>query len=46
MFHGWGYMLSEIWLLLAISAVIGLVIGWFVWGEGQRIRARPLGLRG
>jgi len=32
MFEGWGFLLSEIWVLIALSALLGLFIGWLVWG--------------
>lgn len=32
MFRGWGFLLGEIWLLLLIAAVLGLVVGWLIWG--------------
>ena len=33
MFHKWGFLLSEIWLLLALAALIGLLAGWIIWGR-------------
>lgn len=33
MFHGWGYLLSEIFVLIALAALIGLFIGWLIWGR-------------
>lgn len=30
-----GYLIGEIWLWLLITFVIGLVIGWLIWGRGQ-----------
>ena len=32
MFEGWGFLLSEIWVLIALAALLGLFIGWLVWG--------------
>ena len=48
MFHRWGFLLSEIWLLLVLAALIGLIAGWLIWGrrvavvdtsEADRLRA-------
>jgi predicted flap endonuclease-1-like 5' DNA nuclease len=33
MFHNWGFLLTEIVVLLAIAALLGLFIGWLVWGR-------------
>ena len=33
MFQGWGFLLGEIWLLLAVAALIGLIVGWLIWGR-------------
>jgi predicted flap endonuclease-1-like 5' DNA nuclease len=32
MFEEWGFLLTEIWGLLALSALIGLIAGWLFWG--------------
>ncbi len=37
MFHGWGFVLSEIWVLLAFAALIGLLIGWLIWGRKTEV---------
>jgi len=48
MFQGWGFLLGEIWILIALAALLGLFIGWLVWGrrsvvndggEAARLRA-------
>ncbi len=48
MFHKWGFLLTEIWVLLALAALLGLFIGWLIWGrrevvidtsEADRLRA-------
>ncbi len=48
MFHKWGFLLSEIWVLLALAALLGLFVGWLIWGrrevvidtsEADRLRA-------
>jgi predicted flap endonuclease-1-like 5' DNA nuclease len=33
MFQGWGFLLGEIWVLLALAALLGLVVGWLIWGR-------------
>ncbi|MGV8955414.1 MAG: hypothetical protein ACOH2M_30245 [Cypionkella sp.] len=33
MFHNWGFLLSEIWGLLLLAALVGLVVGWIIWGR-------------
>jgi len=32
MFENWGFLLAEIWVLLALAACIGLIAGWLIWG--------------
>lgn len=32
MFTEWGFLLTEIWVLLALAALIGLIAGWLIWG--------------
>jgi predicted flap endonuclease-1-like 5' DNA nuclease len=32
MFKEWGFLLVEIWVLLALAALIGLIAGWLIWG--------------
>ena len=32
MFKEWGFLLTEIWVLLALAALIGLFAGWLIWG--------------
>lgn len=49
MFQGWGFLLGEIWVLLALAALVGLIVGWLIWGrapapaidtsEADRLRA-------
>lgn len=34
MFQGWGFLLGEIWVLIALAALLGLVVGWLIWGRG------------
>lgn len=33
MFQGWGFLLGEIWVLIALAALIGLFAGWLIWGR-------------
>lgn len=33
MFKEWGFLLTEIWVLLIIAALIGLLVGWIIWGR-------------
>lgn len=35
MFVEWGFLLVEIWVLLALAALIGLAAGWLIWGGRQ-----------
>ncbi len=32
MFTEWGFLLTEIWVLLALAALLGLLAGWIIWG--------------
>ncbi|WP_296416984.1 NADH-quinone oxidoreductase subunit E [Pseudooctadecabacter sp.] len=32
MFKEWGFLLAEIWVLLALAALLGLFAGWLIWG--------------
>jgi predicted flap endonuclease-1-like 5' DNA nuclease len=34
MFQRWGFLMGEIWLLLLLAALVGLLAGWFIWGRG------------
>ena len=33
MFRNWGFLLGEIWLLIALAALLGLFAGWLIWGR-------------
>lgn len=35
MFQNWGFLLTEIWLLLILAALVGLLAGWIIWGRGH-----------
>jgi predicted flap endonuclease-1-like 5' DNA nuclease len=43
MFKEWGFLLGEIWVLLLIAALVGLVAGWLVWGRGEQSVAAAVG---
>ena len=32
MFKEWDFLLAEIWVLLVLAALIGLIAGWLIWG--------------
>lgn len=40
MFRNWGFLLGEIWVLLAIAAALGLFVGWLIWA-GRRLPPLP-----
>lgn len=44
MFQGWGFLLGEIWVLLALAALLGLCAGWLIWG-GRRPEAGSASLQ-
>lgn len=33
MFQRWGFLLGEIWVLLLLAALLGLFVGWLIWGR-------------
>lgn len=37
MFKEWGFLLTEIWVLLALAALIGLIAGWLIWGRRSEV---------
>jgi predicted flap endonuclease-1-like 5' DNA nuclease len=39
MFKNWGFLLGEIWVLLALAALIGLLAGWLIWGRRDAVIA-------
>lgn len=39
MFQEWGFLLGEIWILLALAALLGLLAGWLIWG-GRKDHSR------
>ncbi len=49
MFKEWGFLLGEIWVLLALAALIGLIAGWIIWGRRGKVTSNTAeadGLRG
>jgi predicted flap endonuclease-1-like 5' DNA nuclease len=37
MFREWGFLLSEIWGLLALAGLVGLIAGWIIWGRRSAV---------
>lgn len=37
MFQEWGFLLGEIWILLALAALLGLFAGWIIWGGRKKV---------
>ncbi len=37
MFREWGFLLGEIWVLLALAGLIGLIAGWIIWGRRSEV---------
>ena len=37
MFRNWGFLLGEIWVLLLLAALIGLLAGWIIWGRRSEV---------
>ena len=37
MFEEWGFLLGEIWVLLALAALVGLIAGWIIWGRRSEV---------
>ena len=35
MFKNWGFLVGEIWFLILLAALLGLFVGWLLWG-GRR----------
>jgi len=33
MFREWGFLLGEIWVLILLAALLGLFVGWLLWGR-------------
>lgn len=41
MFEQWGFLLTEIWVLLALAALIGLIAGWLIFGGRAETAGTP-----
>jgi len=39
MFEEWGFLLTEIWVLLALAALLGLIAGWLIFGNREAAAA-------
>ena len=39
MFRNWGFLLGEIWVLIALAALLGLFAGWLIWGRRSVVLA-------
>ena len=35
MFQGWGFLLGEVWVLIALALLLGLLVGWLIWGRRE-----------
>lgn len=38
MFREWQFLLGEIWILLALATLLGLFVGWVIWGQVSRYK--------
>ncbi|MEO0358468.1 MAG: hypothetical protein AAF386_09275, partial [Pseudomonadota bacterium] len=45
MFQEWGFLLGEIWVLLVLAALIGLLAGWIIWGRASSVTGDVTQLR-
>lgn len=39
MFQNWGFLLSEVWGLILLAALLGLFCGWLIWDRGKELAA-------
>lgn len=37
MFRNWGFLLGEIWVLILLAALLGLLAGWLIWGRRSSV---------
>ncbi len=37
MFREWGFLLTELWFLIILAALIGLLAGWIIWGRRSEV---------
>ena len=42
MFRNWGFLLGEIWVLIALAALLGLFAGWLIWGRRSEVTLAPI----
>ena len=35
MFQDWGFLIGEMLLLIVLAALLGLLVGWIIWGRGK-----------
>jgi len=45
MFREWGFLLGEIWFLLLLAALLGLLAGWIIWGRMSQYKSEADTLR-
>ena len=39
MFENWTFLLGEIWVLLVLAGLLGLLAGWIIWGRSAHLEA-------
>lgn len=37
MFQRWGFLMGEMWVLLLLAALLGLFVGWLIWGRSGSV---------
>ena len=42
MFQGWWFLVGEIWALIILASLIGLMAGWLIWGGQNSKRCSVL----
>ncbi|PIE16771.1 MAG: hypothetical protein CSA68_01085 [Rhodobacterales bacterium] len=40
MFKEWGFLISEMVVLLLLAALLGLIVGWIIWGRRVRVETK------
>lgn len=43
MFKNWGFLLAEIWFLIVLAALLGLFVGWLLWGGRRKTSYKSSG---
>lgn len=38
MFRNWGFLLSEMWFLILLAALLGLLAGWLIFARREKVR--------